>query len=72
MEQNDEDNTLNQECIQQEGLIVALLETHFLARQENISVRELLNENFIMFPRHLGPGLYDQILSLCQQGNFSN
>lgn len=66
-----EDNTLNQECIQQEGLIVALLETHFLARQENISVRELKDENFIMFPRHLGPGLYDQIVSLCQQGNFS-
>ena len=66
-----EDNTLNQECIQQEGLIVALLETHFLARQENISVREPRDENFIMFPRHLGPGLYDQIVSLCQQGNFS-
>ncbi|MBD2246389.1 LysR family transcriptional regulator [Nostoc sp. FACHB-888] len=66
-----EDNTLNQECIQKEGLIVALLETHLLARQENISVRSLLRENFIMFPRHLGPGLYDQILSLCQQGSFS-
>ncbi|MBW4454786.1 MAG: LysR family transcriptional regulator [Nostoc indistinguendum CM1-VF10] len=66
-----EDNTLNQECIQQEGLVVTLLETHLLARQKNISVRSLLNENFIMFPRHLGPGLYDQILSLCQQGSFS-
>ena len=66
-----EDNTFNLECIQQEELIVALLETHFLARQENISVRSLKDENFIMFPRHLGPGLYDQILSLCQQGNFS-
>jgi DNA-binding transcriptional LysR family regulator len=66
-----EDNTLNTECIQQERLIVALIETHFLARQENISVRDLLDENFIMFPRHLGPGLYDQILSFCQQGNFS-
>jgi DNA-binding transcriptional LysR family regulator len=30
-----------------------------------------VNENFIMFPRHLGSGLYDQIVSLCQQGNFS-
>jgi DNA-binding transcriptional LysR family regulator len=66
-----EDNTLNTECIQQERLIVALRESHFLARQENISVRDLLDENFIMFPRHLGPGLYDQILLLCQQGNFN-
>ncbi|MCC5668690.1 LysR family transcriptional regulator [Nostoc sp. CHAB 5784] len=66
-----EDNTLNQECIQREALIVAMLETHPLAEQEKISVRSLVNENFIMFPRHLGPGLYDQIVSLCQQGNFS-
>lgn len=66
-----EDNTFNQECIQQEELVVALLETHFLARQENISVRSLKDENFMMFPRYLGPGLYDQILSLCRQGNFT-
>ncbi|BDA70147.1 Transcriptional Regulator, LysR family [Calothrix sp. PCC 7716] len=66
-----EDNTLNLECIQQEELVLALLETHSLARQENISVKSLWDENFIMFPRHLGPGLYDQILSVCQQGNFS-
>lgn len=66
-----EDNTLNQKCIQQEALIVALAETHLLAEQEKISVRSLINENFIMFPRHLGSGLYEQIVSLCQQGNFS-
>ncbi|MBC1237719.1 LysR family transcriptional regulator [Nostoc sp. 2RC] len=66
-----EDNTLNQKCIQEEALIVALAETHSLAERENISVSSLVNENFIMFPRHLGSGLYDQIVSLCQQGNFS-
>ncbi|MBD6617294.1 LysR family transcriptional regulator [Komarekiella sp. 'clone 1'] len=66
-----EDNTLNQECIQQEALIVAMFETHPLVKQKRISVRSLSNENFIMFPRHLGSGLYDQIVSLCQQGNFS-
>ncbi|WP_193199904.1 LysR family transcriptional regulator [Nostoc sp. MG11] len=66
-----EDNTLNQECIQQEALIVAMFETHPLAEQKRILMRSLSNENFIMFPRHLGPGLYDQIVSLCQQGNFS-
>ncbi|PHJ65970.1 LysR family transcriptional regulator [Nostoc linckia z18] len=66
-----EDNTLNQKCIQQEALIVALAETHPLAERENISVSSLVNENFIMFPRHLGSGLYDQIVSLCQQVNFS-
>ncbi|MBH8574625.1 LysR family transcriptional regulator [Nostocaceae cyanobacterium CENA369] len=66
-----EDNTLHQQCIQQEALIVALPETHLLAEQECIPMRSLAEEFFIMFPRHLGPGLYDQIVSLCQQGNFS-
>ncbi|MFN6540940.1 MAG: LysR family transcriptional regulator [Nostoc sp. EkiNYC01] len=65
-----EDNTLNHKCIQQEALIVALAETHLLAEQEKIAVRSLINENLIVFPRHLGSGLYDQIVSLCQQANF--
>jgi DNA-binding transcriptional LysR family regulator len=66
-----EDNTLNQECIQQEALIVAMLKTHPLVKQKRISVRSLSDENFIIFPRHLGSGLYDKIVSFCQQGNFS-
>lgn len=66
-----EDNTLDQECIQQEALIVALPEAHLLVEQECLPMRSLAEEFFIMFPRHLGPGLYDQIVSLCQQGNFS-
>lgn len=66
-----EDSTLSQECIHKASLIVALPEIHPLAKQESISVRSLANESFIMFPRHLGPGLYDQILNLCQIGNFS-
>ncbi|BAY07342.1 LysR family transcriptional regulator [Calothrix sp. NIES-2098] len=66
-----EDKSLSQECIQQEALIVALLESHPFAQQQSIAVRSLADEFFIMFPRHLGSGLYDQIISLCQQANFS-
>jgi DNA-binding transcriptional LysR family regulator len=66
-----EDSTLSQECIHKASLIVALPEIHPLAKQKSISVRSLANESFIMFPRHLGPGLYDQILNLCQTGNFN-
>ncbi|AFY50715.1 transcriptional regulator [Nostoc sp. PCC 7524] len=66
-----EDNTLSQECIHREPLIVALPSNHPLAHQECISVRSLFPESFIMFPRYLAPGLYDHIINLCQQGNFS-
>ncbi|GCE19745.1 LysR family transcriptional regulator [Dictyobacter kobayashii] len=55
----------------QETLILALPENHQLATLDNIEVKALAEENFIMFPRQHGQGLYDQIISLCQQAGFS-
>ncbi len=66
-----EDADLSYLCIQKEALIVALYQTHCLAQQEPIAVQSLANEPFILFPRHLGIGLYDGIMALCQQGNFT-
>lgn len=65
-----EDDTLSYECIHKESLTLALPSTHPLVEQEHITVRSLLNESLIMFPRHLAPGLYDCIMSLFQQENF--
>lgn len=66
------DELLSWECIQRQPLVVALPETHPLAQQEQLSVRSLSNESFILFPRYLSAGLYDQILRLCQQqGSFT-
>lgn len=55
----------------QEPLVIALPEAHSLVHQAEISLRSLASEPFILFPRTLAPGLYDQIISLCQQANFS-
>ncbi|MUG98840.1 LysR family transcriptional regulator [Scytonema sp. UIC 10036] len=66
-----EDDELSYLCIQQECLILALYQSHPLAQQEPITVESLANEPFILFPRHLGIGLYDKIMDLCQQGNFT-
>ncbi|MBE9171389.1 LysR family transcriptional regulator [Pleurocapsales cyanobacterium LEGE 06147] len=56
-----------------EQLVVALPNTHPLARgtPEPISIRDLASESFILFPRRVGPFLYDQIVSFCQQRGFS-
>ena len=51
--------------------MVALPDTHELANNSNVSLRSLKNEPFILFPRILAPGLYDLIISLCQQAGFS-
>ncbi|MBW4564153.1 MAG: LysR family transcriptional regulator [Mojavia pulchra JT2-VF2] len=66
-----EDNTFSWETIFQESLMVALPETHLLGNQSDVSLRSLANEPFILFPRRLAPGLYDLIISLCQQAGFS-
>ncbi|MBH8564357.1 LysR family transcriptional regulator [Nostoc sp. CENA67] len=66
-----EEDTFNWEIIFQESLMVALPETHWLANQSHVCLKSLANEPFILFPRILAPGLYDLIISLCQQAGFS-
>ena len=69
-----------QQPILQESLVVALSEGHRLVGEQAergstaeacISIADLAAENFILFPRPLAPGLYDQVIALCQQGGFS-
>jgi DNA-binding transcriptional LysR family regulator len=62
---------LELERILQEPLVVALPETHPLACETTLPICSLADESFILFPRHLGPGFYDQIVSFCQLANFS-
>jgi DNA-binding transcriptional LysR family regulator len=66
-----EEDGINSEIVFREPLIVALPETHPWADRAVVELRELSAEPFILFPRSLAPGLYDPIVSLCQQAGFS-
>lgn len=66
-----EEEGINSEIVFREPLIVALPETHPVASHAHVELRELAGEPFILFPRSLAPGLYDPIVSLCQQAGFS-
>lgn len=66
-----DDDSLRLEVIHREGLVAVLPDSHCLVQSERISISELANEPFIFYPRHVGPVLYDRILSLCQQAGFS-
>lgn len=59
--------------VHRENLVVILPDTHPLAQEVPalISLQELASEPFILFPRPVGPVLYDQIVNLCQQAGFS-
>ncbi|MEL6130861.1 MAG: LysR family transcriptional regulator [Cyanobacteria bacterium J06628_4] len=63
--------TLQARPVLQEPLVAALPLNHRLASQPIISVKELQGELFVLFPRTMATRLYDQIISLCHQGNFS-
>ena len=66
-----DENTYESKIIFQESLAIALSENHRLANQDKISLQSLSEESFILFPRFLAPGLYDVIISFCQQAGFS-
>lgn len=65
--------SLRQEVIYQEPLIAVVPDIHPLVQttSQPMSVQELANEPFILFPRSIGPALYDSIISFCQQAGFS-
>ena len=64
---------LKQEIIYQEPLIAVLPDIHPLAQETHIpiSVTELAPNPFILFPRQVGPALYDSIIGFCQRAGFS-
>ncbi|MEG4044078.1 LysR family transcriptional regulator [Microcoleus sp. Pol17_C1] len=66
-----EEDGINSEIVFREPLIVALPKTHPAADRTHLELRELSTEPFILFPRSQAPGLYDAIVSLCQQAGFS-
>lgn len=61
---------LRVECFLPESLVLALPETHRLSAQTQVSLCDLADESFILFPAKMGPVFYEQIIHLCQQAGF--
>jgi DNA-binding transcriptional LysR family regulator len=51
-------------------LVVALPEKHPLARKNDLKLEELSKEAYVLWPRHLSPGSYDQLLSVFRRAGF--
>lgn len=62
---------LSQVRVLSEPLVAALPEAHRLAGQRTLDVRDMATESFVLFPRSVGAGLYDQIVGLCVEAGFS-
>lgn len=61
---------LNLHPLQGERLLIALPRGHALAGQQQLSLKSLAAEPFIVHPRYEGPVLYDQFLALCRKAGF--
>jgi DNA-binding transcriptional LysR family regulator len=53
-----------------EKMVVAISEQHPLARRDRIGLRDLSKEAYTLWPRHLSPGWYDQLLAIFQRAGF--
>lgn len=65
------DDTLRIETILHEPIIVALPASHPLAAAAVVPLAALRAEPLVLIPRHVSPGLHDQILSACRGAGFS-
>jgi DNA-binding transcriptional LysR family regulator len=52
-------------------LAVALPAWHRLATRKTLRIRELANEDFVMFPRAISPSFFDGIIAACHSHGFS-
>lgn len=66
------DPSLSSAPILREPLIAALPDRHPLARKPGkLALAKLKDAPFILFPRAMAPGMYDDILSFCRAAGFS-
>lgn len=66
-----DDEALTFEWILEERLVMALPKSHRLARQHRVELAKLAGDSFVLFPRAIGPGFYDLIVSQCRRAGFT-
>jgi DNA-binding transcriptional LysR family regulator len=64
------EDELEQESVQEEPFFIALSEKHHLSNRAVIPPKALAHEPFILVPRSLAPGFYDQMIAICAEAGF--
>ncbi|WP_350275046.1 LysR substrate-binding domain-containing protein [Kribbella sp. HUAS MG21] len=65
------DTDLELISVSREPLVAVLPNDHRLAGRRRIPAAALADEPFVLFPRALGPGLYDEIAAACGRAGFT-
>ncbi|WP_242361415.1 LysR family transcriptional regulator [Anaeromyxobacter sp. SG17] len=64
------DETLREDPLAEEPLVVALAARHPLAARRALSLRALAEEPFVLFPRQPRPGWADEVVNACRAAGF--
>jgi DNA-binding transcriptional LysR family regulator len=64
------EDELEQESVQKEPFLIAVSEKHPLAHLPTAPLKALMHEPFILVPRTLAPGFYDQMIAICAKAGF--
>lgn len=59
------------QALVEEDVLAALPPRHRLARRRRLDLAELAGDPLILFPRAIGPDLYDSIISACHAAGFN-
>lgn len=54
-----------------EEMLIAFPQGHPLLKRRTVSLASLSLERFVLFPRPVGSGLYDEIIAACRRAGFS-
>jgi DNA-binding transcriptional LysR family regulator len=63
--------TLSYRSTNRYPLVLALPEGHHLAKLKRVPLEELSEERFMLFERHIGPVMFDTVVSTCMRHGFS-
>jgi DNA-binding transcriptional LysR family regulator len=61
------DDELETETMMKERLLLALSKRHELATRKRLRLADVANEDFVLFPRDLAPGLHAHVLAVCAE-----
>ena len=64
------EDTISTYPLYEEAFLVALPQSHPLAKQKRVTLKSLADESFILYPRSLAPSLYNEFLQCCAQTGF--
>jgi DNA-binding transcriptional LysR family regulator len=56
--------------LSEEAMIAALPESHPAATRQEIELAALKDDPFLLFPRQIGPTLYDTVVGACREAGF--